>query len=327
MWAKHFLASKPDTPSIEVNQMSAWTNFKGVNVIQQQTTASRPRFSLTSDILSFRRCSRQYSYFGNDGFVPAQATQIFYGTIIHQVLDRCHRHYWGLIGNNTKGHLPQDADIDRYFDEVKNALRSHGVRPASQNVAEQARLVVKIFNRVEGPTLYPLIKDTEFRLESERNQFVLRGVVDVLTRNPSLPNDPSQMEIWDYKGTRCPDLSSAEMKDYLAQMCVYAELYKAREGSYPAKAILYFLNELNQTPEPSSRPPRAVYEVQLTDQDIQQALNEFDTTAQQIIQFRNSGVWPLPTSLPPEETCDICDIRWNCTVPKKPYKVRMPIIS
>jgi hypothetical protein len=64
--------------------MSAWTNYNGVVVPSPQLSVVRPRFSLTSDILSFRRCSRQYGYFGNDGFVPAQATQIFYGTVIHQ---------------------------------------------------------------------------------------------------------------------------------------------------------------------------------------------------------------------------------------------------
>ena len=79
--------------------MSAWQNYSSLNVPPTPPSVVRPRFSLTSDILSFRRCSRQYGYFGNDGFVPAQATQIFYGTVIHQVLDRCHRHFWGLMSH------------------------------------------------------------------------------------------------------------------------------------------------------------------------------------------------------------------------------------
>lgn len=305
--------------------MTVWTNFQSVVVPPSQPSVVRPRFSLTSDILSFRRCSRQYGYFGNDGFVPAQATQIFYGTVIHQVLDRCHRHYWGLMGS-PQATMPTDADIDQYFDEVQNALRSHGVRPASRAVAEKARRIIKIFNRVEGPTLYPLIRDTEFRLESERSQYVLRGVVDVLARNPDAPNDPSQMEIWDYKGTRFPNLSSADLQDYVWQMCVYAELYRVREGAYPAKAILYFLNELDLNPEPTSRPLRAVHEVQFTAQAVQQALGQFDTTAQAIIGCRTSNTWPLPGSSPGKETCDICDIRWNCTKPIPLYQVRPPIV-
>lgn len=305
--------------------MSAWTNYNGVAVPPPQPNAVRPRFSLTSDILSFRRCSRQYGYFGNDGFVPAQATQIFYGTIIHQVLDRCHRHYWGFAGH-PQGTMPSDADVDQYFNDVQNALKSHGVRPASPAVTAKASRVLRIFNRVEGPTLYPLIRDTEFRLESERPQYVLRGVVDVLARNPTTPNDPAQMEIWDYKGTRLPNLSSTDMRDYIWQMCVYAELYRARVGAYPARAILYFLNELDMDPEPTSRPLRAVQEVTFTASGVQQALSAFDVTAQAIIGCRANSTWPLPALNPGKETCDICDIRWNCPSPATPYQVRLPIV-
>ncbi len=207
----------------------------------------------------------------------------------------------------------------------RKALRSHGVRPASPEVAAKARRVLKMFNRVEGSTLYPLIRDTEFRLESERSAYVLRGVVDVLARNPNSPNDPGQMEILDYKGTRFPDLSSSELRDYRWQMCVYAELYRVREGVYPARAILYFLNELDMNPEPAVRPLPAVYEVQFTPETVQQALNEFDATAQSIISCRATNGWPMPGALPGKETCEICDIRWNCTRPTVSYPARLPI--
>src|SRR6202030_1500862 len=113
--------------------MTTWTNFQSLTVPPPQLGVVRPRFSLTSDILSFRRCSRQYGYFGNDGFVPAQATQIFYGTIIHQVLDRCHRHYWAMMGHPVRT-MPTDAEVGSSFAEVQNALRTHGVRPASPAV-------------------------------------------------------------------------------------------------------------------------------------------------------------------------------------------------
>src|SRR6266545_4278517 len=141
--------------------MTAWTNFPK-NLVQPEThTAPRPRFSLTSDIISFRKCRRQYGYFGQDGFVAAQAVQIFFGQIIHQVLDRCHRHYSGFFGH-PKGTLPTDANIEQYFDEVEQALRAHGVRPASPVVATQAKQVLKTFNSLEGPTLYPRVKRWAF---------------------------------------------------------------------------------------------------------------------------------------------------------------------
>jgi hypothetical protein len=110
-----------------------------------------------------------------------------------------------------------------------------------------------------------------------------------------------------------------------SRVCVYAELYRVLEGVYPVRAILYFLNELDLNPDPAGRPLRAVYEVQFTPETVQQALVEFDATAQSIISCRTTNGWPLPSAAPVKETCDICDIRWNCTCPAVSYPVRMPI--
>ena len=305
---------------------SIWQTYQDLvsKVPPPKFSRTRPRFSLTSDIVSYRRCSRQYGFFGNDGFVPSQATQIFYGTIIHQVLDRCHRHFSGLA-EFPKGTMPTEEDIAGYFDEVETALKSHGIRPSSAAVREKALSVLSAFNRIEGPTLYPRVFDTEFRLESDRESYVLRGVVDVLASDKS---DPSQMEIWDYKGTNMPDLSSSTMQDYLWQMCVYAELYRVREGVYPAKAVLYFLNELEPAPgDPpfQTRPKRAVKEITFDEDKIRAALDAFNDTAQTIIQCKNNQCWPNPANVVEKSTCDICDLRWNCQGTQTNYPLKNPI--
>jgi hypothetical protein len=94
--------------------MSAATLFPTGLVVPHPPTLLRPRFSLTSDIISFRKCQRQYGYFGNDGFVPAQAVQVYFDQMIYQVLDRCHRHYSRFFGHPV-GTFPTDADIENYF--------------------------------------------------------------------------------------------------------------------------------------------------------------------------------------------------------------------
>lgn len=314
--------------------MSAATLFPTGLVVPHAPSQVRPRFSLTSDIISFRKCRRQYGYFGNDGFVPAQAVQIYFGQMIHQVLDRCHRHYSGLFGH-PQGTFPTDADIDNYFGEVDRAMRAHGVRPASPRVADQAREVLKTFNKVEGPTLYPRVLDTEYRLESERSTYILRGVVDVLASDAT-----GETEIWDYKGTDMPPLSSNSMRDYEWQMSVYAQLYRVKAGNYPRRAVLYFLNELKPRPgQPTItvRPLPAVHVVDFmragieadgTPTLVQQALNTFDITAADIVTSKRAQSWPAPsgTHVPDDKTCDICDIRWNCSahlVGK--YPMRTPV--
>jgi hypothetical protein len=300
-----------------------WQLFKNVQIPNVAPSATRPRFSLTSDILSFRHCSYQYGHFAHDGFVPAQSAQAFFGTIIHQVLDRCHRQFAGLMPGVPKGTMPTDVDIDVFFEEVRAALKSHGIRAVSDKVADRAKAVIKYFNAVEGPVLYPLIHDTEFRLEQDRVDYVLRGVVDVLVNSPGAADDPSKREIWDYKGARRPDATAREMQEYEWQMCVYAELYKARSGAYPAKAVLYFLNELTaENAKTRKRPVRAVQEVIFTPAKVQEALKMFNHTAQEIIKCTAASNWPLPSEKPKEETCSICDLRWRCPIGK--MKRRLP---
>jgi DNA helicase II / ATP-dependent DNA helicase PcrA len=182
---------------------------------------------------------------------------------------------------------------------------------------------------------YPRVIDTEFRLESERQNFVLRGVVDVLAADGS-----GEPEIWDYKGTDKPPLSSSDLRDYEWQMSVYAELYKVKAGRYPVRAVLYFLNELKTEsgdPPITRRPVPAVHLVDFmrdgveadgTPTLVKQGLGAFDVTAADIIACKTTRQWDAPTGpdVPDEKTCDICDIRWNCTAHQSgKYKVRMPL--
>ncbi len=305
--------------------MARWRSYTNVNVPPQTLTPARPRFSLTSDIISFRRCRRQYGYFGNDGYAPAQTLQVFYGTVIHQVLDRCHRHFSGLMPGVPGGNIPSNTDVEQYFVEVENALLAQGIRPVSIQVRNNALRVIEIFNILEGPQLYPRVVDTEYRLESDRTQYIMRGVVDVLA--DSVEADADEREIWDYKGTNRPAASDPILRDYIWQMCVYAELYRVRTGAYPKRAILYFINELRTAsgePPPSRRPPRAVYEVDFSEPTlIRTALNSFDQTASDIILCKRQQDWPAPSNRPDEGTCDVCDIRWSCVF--GPARLRLPL--
>ena len=49
-----------------------------------------------------------------------------------------------------------------------------------------------------------------------------------------------------------------------------------------------------------------------------------DATARSIIACRATNNWPLPGAAPGKETCDISDIRWDCTRRAVPYAARMP---
>lgn len=312
------------TNSLKEGKVS-WQNFQSLRVSQSQAAPIKRRYSVTADVLSFQRCPRQYGYFAVRGFAPAHTVQIYYGTVIHQVLDRAHAHYMGLINPHTRGQIPTDDDIERYFQEVDSALRARGIRAVRAAERHAALRRLKLFNQIEGPQLYPRVKDTEHRLQSDRGDYLLHGVVDVLADDPNwLPGMGA--EIWDYKGGHCPNTNSEDFRRYEFQMLVYAELYRERNGLYPVKAILYFLGELDEAQTSLVRPANALVEVPLDPQRIQVALQMFNTTVAQIESCRASNSWPVPQpgQEPDKATCDICDIRWHCPARVHQYPMRYP---
>lgn len=284
-----------------------WQHFQSLNLPYTAPVQSRRRYSVTADILAYQQCSIQYGAFVARRYEPALVVQLFYGTIIHQVLDRAHAHFRGELGVPPET-LPTDADIENYFTEVENALVARRIR-AVQNARDQALKILKRFNSLEGPQLYPRIIDTECRLQADQGQYILHGNVDVLADSSSGGNG---VEIWDYKGASKPSLGDPEYRRYEFQMQVYADLYRQKTGTTPTKAILYFLNELAPDPEPNVRPVNALLEVDLDQTAVQRALKSFGQTVQQIESCRANRKWPDPMEVPSQSTCNACDLRWNC---------------
>ena len=298
-----------------------WQHYASLNLQRTALRQARHRYSVTSDIRAFQECSLQYGAFGVRGYEPALVVQLFYGTIVHQVLDRAHLHYKGELGAPI-GSIPTDADIEGYYQEVENVLKARRIR-AVQNVRDQALRVVQRFNAIEGPSLYPRVLDTECRLQATQDQYILHGNVDVI----AVTSSSDDVEIWDYKGTRKPSRGDLEYNRHLFQLQVYAHLYRQRTGTTPAKAILYFLNELATDPAPDRRPVNALLEVDLSPNAVQSALQSFEQTAHEITHHRSTGRWPEPKNSPTQATCDACDLRWTCPAARRfgrKYQMRHP---
>lgn len=274
------------------------------------------RYSVTADVLSYRRCKRQYGFFARRGYTSAQSGQLFFGTAIHEALDRAHAHYRGEVPDVDPGTVPNDEDIRNYFAAAERALRSRGIRPLSRESRDKAQDYVLEFNRVEGPTAYPRIVDTEHRLQKDKGTYILHGVVDVIAATKAEAQTGGHWEdyeIWDYKGSKRPE--PADMLNYEFQMRVYAHLYETRNGRAPKRAILWFLGERGDD--------RRV-EVQLTPEFVADAVTVFEETVGKIEASINCGDWSnlKDVSPPSAETCDACDLRWNCPSPAKSYRLR-----
>jgi superfamily I DNA/RNA helicase len=255
------------------------------------------RYSITGDVLSFRRCKRQYGYYNEREFAPNHVTQLFFGQVVHETLDRAHRHFAGELEGATGGEVPSDDDIERYFNEVAEALKARNLYPMSSDAEETALTYVQRFNRREGDALYPRVEDTECALQSNREEFVLEGVVDVLA------GDDDAVEIWDYKAGQRPDEPS-ELGDYTAQLRTYAELYRYSEGEYPDRGVIYFLGEDDRE--------TAIFELEYDETDVEDALASFEQTVHDIETARETDDWFQVDDPPSEATCNECDVRWSC---------------
>ena len=307
-----------------------WGQYQNLTISPLLNVGIKEKYSVTADILSFQLCRRQYGFFNVRKYQPAHVVQIWYGTIIHQVLDKLHMHYLGLLNLQTKGQIPSDNDVELYFNQVKDSLRARGIKAINPDLEDNALRVLKKFNMVEGTNLYPNVVDTECSLQIDRGNYILHGIVDVLkdlSIGKNIRNyDP--VEIWDYKGSKFPNINKEDgrrkLERYTFQMLAYAELYRLKSGKYPLKGILYFMNELDNIPEPNIRPTQAVYEIDFRNplnlQQIEQAMNSFSETVAEIEQCKENDEWNFPEQKPDNETCDICDLRWNCELCNYPMR-------
>jgi len=289
--------------------------FAPVRSVKRRSSVPLRLYSVTADILSFRRCARQYGNEAVHGYQASRTSQFFYGTVIHQVLDRAHSHFQGLMDPAAKGELPTDEDIGSYFADVVQSLRTQGIRGARPQVEEQALKVLQLFNQIEGPDLYPRVIDTEHRMQANEESYVLRGTVDLLVAAHGPNRHPTALEIWDYKGQRRPGPKDFRLIDYRFQMLVYSELYRRRHGFLPARAQLYFMNELLADTRPVEESRRqALLTVDVEEAEVELALKSFRASVGSIEECRRADAWPAPDvgRGPGEDTCVICDFRWNC---------------
>lgn len=325
---------------------------KGGTIPPYGETESKLVLSLTGDILAFRRCPRQYGLHTVRGFAAAHATQEFVGTFAHRCLNRGFRWF------KEKGKAPNNEEMARILEEVKDQLKAQRRRPHSWSVVQEVGYRVMRLNRCfETYGIYPRMVDTERTLETDDGDFVIQGKVDVIQ------GDENRLELWDYKASRDPrqlastatrakaatvDRAAAKdrLEDYTLQLRIYSHLYERVHGIRPTGCRLVFLNEI---PTPVTEVPwNKFVATSLTTKEWQQAesnmeggkpgiffsvpvlathvdgaMAQFRQTGQLILEARRRDAYPPPKRLPDSGTCDACDLRYGCSTAceKHGYKV------
>jgi len=165
---------------------------KGYPVPPYREAEMKLVLSLTGDILAFRRCARQYGMQSVRGFALAHATQEFVGTFAHRSLARAFRHY------REQHRAPTNAEMAGILNDVRELLREQKRRPHSWDVVRKVGCRVMRLNRsFETFGVYERIVDSERSLQTDDEEFVIQGRVDVIQRGAGI-------ELWDYKATQDP---------------------------------------------------------------------------------------------------------------------------
>jgi len=314
-----------------------WKRFDNIPEIPLIDREDPKTYSITADVISYRRCPRQYLLYRERGFVPPNATQFYFGTVVHQTLDVAHSHYRGYIEGVPKGSIPSSEDLYKYFRIAENGLFASGIRPFNHGkhgglsadnligTEDYDKLIdiigperasafyrIRFFNDVEGENLYPRVIDTECRIDADQKDFIITGTVDVITTS-----DGGGRELWDYKSLKPEDLEETKRdgRDARMQMRIYAHIYNQRTGIMPTRGVIYSLGSIDPRTTPQGeRPDDAIIEISdLDDEDAYaKAIDEFNRTVREIEKARQENDWPGPSSDPGKTTCDSCPRRWEC---------------
>jgi len=261
----------------------------------------KERYTVTGDLISYSICPRQYGLYKHYGFAPSNPTQEWFGSAVHRFLKKIHSIY------AKEKRIVKVSEVEEMFSKVENALEAEGRTPSSPKAREKVLKVLKAFVEKVAPTFVPRICESELRLVKELPHFILYGIVDAL-----LSTSDGKYEIWDYKGMNRPVPSSPwgkkKLDFYRKQMFVYGYLFKERNGSYPERAVLFFMNELVRGGNPYLEVDFTSEEVQ---REVEKFIKEFGEVVKKIEKSKRSGRWELPAKID-LATCRQCDFRWDC---------------
>jgi len=271
---------------------------------------------------------------------------LYFGNVIHQVLDRAHIHYKRTLFETGNGEVPSDLDLFGYFRSVEKGLFARSISPFSRgpsgkleekdnadlcsatydtlserigNERASAFVKIRLFNSIYGKDLYPKIVDTECRLDVAEKDYSITGVVDVL-KHDELDN----IEIWDYKSYKSSDFdnNSPFARDAILQMQVYCRTYELRTGIKPSMGVIVCIGDLDPKLPLKKQSGKVMHNVdKISTDDFEIAINEFRKTIEDIRKSSIDRLWKESES-PDDQTCDACPIRWSCRT--KEYPRRFP---
>jgi len=243
-------------------------------------------YSFTGDLRVYETCPRQYQFFRHYDFTPSRSAVIFFGLLVHQVIEDIHR----IVLDGGLDDL-DESRVEEIFNHTFDVLSLSDVRPPGPEARQAAlRQVFNYFN--QNREEMKRIIDTEVDVSLEKDGYILTGKVDLM-----LGGD-GKLELLDFKTQERPD--DPQLYDlYEQQLCIYGHILETRYGKRPERLLVYWTAEEEKEEAISVFPYRQ--------EKVEQATSRFDNVVQQI-QENDYDIKELPE----RKICKNCDIRNIC---------------
>ena len=103
-------------------------------------------------------------------------------------------------------------------------------------------------------------------------------------------------------------------------MKLYGFLFRQCFHEAPQETALYFMRELDRKIPLTERPPKALYQVPITEDDNDDVIEWLTDTLTNELQCEQQNQWnPPPPGEVPQQTCRNCGVRWSCPSFKQPF--------
>lgn len=194
-----------------------------------------PSYSMTGDLLSYRRCEMQYRYYNRSELPPSRPVQYWFGEMVHGTLEMAYRHWrdtldagqqpsafpWPCTKREWQRDSPTpnwaDHDIGKFAHAVEESLKQRGKTARSNNARDAAYRRVEAAVNSIGEHLFPLITAAESKVIATRDlpdtslslrtdKYEIHGTIDVLA-SMNFSQTPRSNPIRQMIYEACPDLN------------------------------------------------------------------------------------------------------------------------
>ncbi|HYC38130.1 MAG TPA: PD-(D/E)XK nuclease family protein [Usitatibacter sp.] len=190
-----------------------------------------PSYSLTGDLVSFKRCALQYRFSNLSALPPSRPVQMWFGEFVHGVMEAAFALWksgkapplpWDCTMTPYRGQAPAGRpahDLGTIGEMIEGALERQQKTPRNEDARNSGYERIKVAVNRLGPHLFPLIAEAEQRVIGTRvfpppasgpslraDRYELTGVIDVLT-HVELASIPHSNVIKAAVQAACPTLT------------------------------------------------------------------------------------------------------------------------